>query len=89
MLARLVATDDPSCSRRRDFRSWKKVFQSSMFDCLDDSDVDAVVVDRAETDGDSGVLVGWETVEAYLTSCLEGVLNAGGVLIVLLLRDEV
>lgn len=62
------------------------MFQSSMSAGLD---VDAVVVGRTDVDEDSGALVGWETVEAYLTSCLEDVLNAEGVLIVLLLRDVV
>jgi hypothetical protein len=87
MLARLVPIDDASCSRRLDFRSWKKVFQSSMAAGLDDVDVDAVVVGRVDVDGDSEVLVGWETVEAYLTSCLEECENGEDVLMALLLAE--
>jgi hypothetical protein len=54
MLARLVPIDDPSCSRRRDFLSWKKVFQSSISAGLDD----AVVVVRADVDESTAGFVG-------------------------------
>lgn len=88
MLARLVPTDDANCNRRRDFRSWKNVFQSSISAGLGDADIDAVDVGAVDVDGDSEVLLGCEAVEAYLTSCLEGCDNGEGVLMVLLL-DEV
>ena len=83
MLAKLDPTDDPSCSRRLDFRSWKKVFQSSM--SFDFGDEDSVVVGCPDVFRESvAVLAGEGKVEARLTSCLEGVLNGEVVLIVLL-----
>jgi hypothetical protein len=90
MLARLVPIDAPSCKRRLDFRSWKKVFQSSMSADLGDDDVDAVFDCCPDVLRGSVVsLVGGGTVEAYRTICLEGVLNTEGVLILLLLWEVV
>jgi len=78
MLAKLVPIEDPSCSRLLDFRSWKKVFQSSVSWDLAGDDV--------EVDGDSVVLVAEGMVELCLTIEVEGVVNEGAILMASLLR---
>jgi hypothetical protein len=80
MLAKLVPIEDPSCNRRLDFRSWKKVFQSSVSCVLADDGVEVGV------DGESVLLVGEGMVELCLTIEFEEVLNMEGVLMVVLRR---
>lgn len=85
MLTRLVPIDEPSCNRRLDFRSWKKVFQSS---------TSPGFVDGFETAGfcpdvlreSTAALADEEAVDKYLAIRVEAVFDAGGPLIVLLLR---